>query len=257
MSALEVPDFLFLILILKNYQNSSMRILLICCLLLFWNCEDKKTEKKNVLTTPKQEVKKEAPKKVDSVVKPDREFPLLTEKNAMDFFLEYEKVNKENKVRIYTDFGNIDILLFDKTKFHRANFIFLTKQKYFDNTQFYRVIDNFIAQAGNSDDRRVKRKRINIGKYLLPTDTKRGYKHNRGVISMPSSDIDNPHKLASPYEFFIVTQKGGAHFLDGDYTIFGKVIKGMDVVDKITKVDTDDADWPLQNIYIKKVEIIK
>ena len=234
-----------------------MRILLVFCLLLFWNCEDKKTEKKNISTTPKQEVKKETPTKIDSVAKPEREFPLLTEKNAMDFFLEYEKVNKENKVRIYTDYGNIDILLFDKTKFHRANFIFLTKQKYFDNTQFYRVIDNFIAQAGNSDDRRIKRKRINIGKYLLPTDTKRGYRHDRGVISMPSSDIDNPHKLASPYEFFIVTQKGGAHFLDGDYTIFGRVTKGMDVVDKITAVDTDDADWPLQNIYIKKVEIIE
>ena len=97
---------------------------------------------------------------------------------------------------------------------------------------------------------------MNIGKYLLPTDTKRGYRHDRGVISMPSSEIDNPHKLASPYEFFIVTQRGGAHFLDGDYTIFGRVTKGMDVVDKITAVDTDDADWPLKNIYIKKVEII-
>lgn len=233
-----------------------MRILLVFCLLLFWNCEDKKTEEKNVSITPEQEVNKETPKKVDSVVKPEREFPLLTEKNAMDFFLEYEKVNKENKVRIYTDFGNIDILLYDKTKFHRANFIFLTKQKYFDNTQFYRVIDNFIAQAGRSDDRRIARKRKKIGKYLLPTDTKRGYTHDRGVISMPSSDIDNPHKLASPYEFFIVTQKGGAHFLDGDYTIFGKVTKGMDIVDKIAAVDTDDADWPLKNIYIRNVEII-
>lgn len=233
-----------------------MRILVVCCLLLLWNCEDKKTEQKNIPVVKEEKVKKETEKKVDSVVKPEREYPLLTEKNAMDFFLQFEKEHKENKVRIYTDLGNIDILLFDKTKFHRANFIFLTKQNYFENTQFYRVIDNFIAQAGNSDDRRVQRKRMNIGKYLLPTDTKRGYKHDRGVISMPSSEIDNPHKLASPYEFFIVTQRGGAHFLDGDYTIFGKVIKGMDIVDKITAVDTDDSDWPLKNIYIRKVEII-
>jgi cyclophilin family peptidyl-prolyl cis-trans isomerase len=54
-----------------------------------------------------------------------------------------------------------------------------------------------------------------------------------------------------------VQQQGGAHFLDGDYTIFGQVTRGMDVVDKIAAVDTDEADWPLQNIFIRKVEIIE
>src|SRR5690606_27801935 len=82
------------------------------------------------------------------------------------------------------------------------------------------------------------KKRNEIGRYLLPTDTKRGFKHDRGVISMPSSEIDNPYKLASPFEFFIVQQEGGAHHLDGDYTIFGKVIQGMDVVDTIAKQKT-------------------
>ena len=175
----------------------------------------------------------------------------------MEFFLEYDKVNKENKVRITTDFGTIDILLFDETKYHRSNFIFLTKQKYFDGTQFYRVINNFMVQAGNSDDKKTARKRAHIGKYLLPADTKRGFKHDRGAVSMPSSEIDNPHKLASPFEFFIVQQQGGAHFLDGDYTIFGKVISGMEVVDEIAAVKTDDADWPLKNVFIRKVEIIE
>ena len=73
---------------------------------------------------------------------------------------------------------------------------------------------------------------------------------------MPSGEIDNPYKLASPFEFFIVQQHGGAHFLDGDYTIFGKVTSGMDVIDKIAAVKTDEADWPLKNIYIRNVEII-
>ncbi|MCK0110056.1 peptidylprolyl isomerase [Flavobacteriaceae bacterium S0825] len=233
-----------------------MRVLLLVCFLLLLNCEDKKSETKKV-AKPTIEATSNTEKK-DSVTNTnEREFPKLDNKNAMLFFLEYEKENKENKVRMTTDFGEIDILLFDNTKFHRANFIFLTKQKYFENTQFYRVIDNFIVQAGNSDNRAISRKRTDIGRYLLPTDTKKGYTHDRGVISMPSSEIDNPHKLASPFEFFIVSQRGGAKFLDGDYTIFGKVIRGMDVVDKIAAVDTDEADWPLQNIYIRKVEIIE
>ena len=233
-----------------------MRVLLLVCCLLLLNCEDKKSETKKKVK-PTIETTSSTKNKDSVKVVSEREFPKLDNKNAMEFFLQYEKVNKEDKVRITTDFGEIDILLFDKTKFHRANFIFLTKQNYFDNTQFYRVIDNFIVQAGNSDTRATARKRTNIGRYLLPTDTKRGYTHDRGVISMPSSEIDNPHKLASPFEFFIVQQRGGAKFLDGDYTIFGKVIRGMDVVDKIAAVDTDDGDWPSKNIYIRKVEIIE
>ena len=231
-------------------------LFLICCLLLL-NCEDKKSETKKVSETNHPETTTKSDNKVEANLVPEREFPKLNSKNAMDFFLEYEKHNKENKVRITTDFGIIDILLFDKTKFHRANFIFLTKQNYFDNTQFYRVINNFMVQAGNSDTKATAIKRSNIGRYLLPTDTKRGYKHDRGVISMPSGEIDNPYKLASPFEFFIVQQRGGSHFLDGDYTIFGKVISGMEVVDKIAAVDTDEGDWPSQNIYIRKVEIIE
>jgi peptidyl-prolyl cis-trans isomerase A (cyclophilin A) len=233
-----------------------MRVLLLFCVILFMNCEDKKSEQKNLSSPIQTKTKDKSIDKKGITVAPEREFPVLNSKNAMDFFLEYEKHNKENKVRIYTDFGNIDILLFDKTKFHRANFIFLTKQHYFNNTQFYRVINNFMVQAGNSDTKTTARKRTKIGKYLLPTDTKRGYKHDRGVISMPSSEIDNPYKLASPFEFFIVQQRGGSHFLDGDYTIFGKVTKGMEVIDKIAAVKTDEADWPLENIYIRKVEII-
>ena len=147
--------------------------------------------------------------------------------------------------------------MFEATKFHRSNFIYLTKKKYFDQTQFYRVIPNFVIQGGNSDDRPTLRKRQKIGKYLLPNDHDKGFKHNRGMVSMPSSSIENPYKLASPFEFFIVQQQGGAHHLDGDYTVFGTVINGMDVVDKIAAVPTDSSDWPLQNVFIQKVEILE
>jgi len=181
----------------------------------------------------------------------------LNDNNVIEFLFEYEKNNKENKVRIYTTEGNIDILLFNNTPYHRANFIYLTKNNYFSETQFYRVIDNFVIQAGNSDDTKISSKRNKIGKYLLPNDFNKGYTHDRGVVSMPSSDIDNPYKLASPFEFFIVQKKDGAKHLDGEYTIFGKVISGMEVVDRIASSPTDNIDWPLNNIYINKVEIIK
>ena len=181
----------------------------------------------------------------------------LSDKNVMEFFLEYDKHNKENKVRIYTDFGNIEIELFRNTKFHRSNFIYLTKKNYFEGTQFYRVINDFVIQAGNSDNRKISQKRKKIGRYLLPNDLDKGYRHERGMVSMPSSLIDNPYKMASPFEFFIVQSKNGAHHLDGNYTVFGSVTSGMDTVDKIAATPTDDIDWPLQNIYIKRVEIIE
>ena len=181
----------------------------------------------------------------------------LSDDNVMEFFLEYDKHNKENMVRIVTDYGNIEIELFDNTKFHRSNFIYLTKKNYFEGTQFYRVINNFVIQAGNSDNKKISQKRKKIGRYLLPNDLDKGYRHERGMVSMPSSLIDNPYKMASPFEFFIVQSKNGAHHLDGNYTVFGSVTSGMDTVDKIAATPTDDFDWPLQNIYIKRVEIIE
>ena len=181
----------------------------------------------------------------------------LTDDNVIDFLFEYEKNNKEDKIRIYTNYGDIDILLFSNTPYHRSNFIFLTKTNYFEGTQFYRVVNDFVIQAGNSDNIKTSLKRQKIGKYLLPNDFNKGHTHKRGMVSMPSSSIDNPYKMASPYEFFIVQQKGGAHHLDGDYAVFGKVISGMDVVDKIASMPTDVGDWPEKNIYINKIEIIK
>lgn len=234
-----------------------MRLIwLMCICILFLNCEDTHSKKKKKTVTKQTTTEQKTPEK-DTLSDDTKTYPVLDGlQDAMEFFLEYDKHHKENKVRITTDFGSIDVLLFNETKFHRANFIYLTKRGYFNGTQFYRVINNFIIQGGNSDDKKTAHKRASIGKYLLPTDTDRGFTHERGVLSMPSGEIDNPYKLASPFEFFIVQQHGGAHFLDGDYTVFGKVIDGMDVVDKIADVKTDEADWPLHNVYIRKVEII-
>lgn len=219
---------------------------------------DSKTFTKDTINSENNDIKVNKTVMVanDSINKNTKSNMFLTNENAMFFLADYAQKHNDNKVRIETRFGNIDILLFNETKYHRANFIYLTQLNYFDNTQFFRVIPNFIIQGGNSDDIKITKKRSKIGRYLLPNDTKRGFKHHRGVVSMPSSDVENPHKMASPYQFFIVQKKNGAYHLDGDYTIFGKVINGMDVVDKIAEQETDSGEWPLINIYMNKVYVI-
>ncbi|MDC6406732.1 MULTISPECIES: peptidylprolyl isomerase [Maribacter] len=181
----------------------------------------------------------------------------LTEENAIDFFFDYQKDLKANKVKMTTKFGSFIIQLYDDVPYHKANFIYLTRKGYFDYTQFHRVVKDFIIQGGSSDDQKTADKRWDIGRYLLPPDTKKGYSHHRGTVSMPSSEMDNPHKLASPYEFFIVVTDPGSYHLDGDFTPFGKVIEGMDVVDKINAQPVGKGDWPQQNIYITKAEVIE
>ena len=203
-----------------------------------------KSSNQTVVETPKPTVAKKTvpPKKSD--------LPLNAE-TAIPFLKAYGEKHPENKVRIETPLGSFDVLLFKNTPYHRANFIFLTKQEYFNNTYFHRVVPDFIIQGGNSDNADTGKKRRKIGKYLLPPDTRKGHKHHRGVISMPSSEIENPHKLASPYEFFIVHQSPGAYHLDGSYTVFGKVIRGMEVVDAINALPTDKREWPLTNMRMR------
>ncbi len=232
------------------YYFSKILYVGFCLTTLFMSCETKLGHNES------QIMKKSEKPIIQTTINKAIDFK-LSDDNVMEFFLEYDKHNKENMVRIVTDYGNIQIQLFDNTKFHRSNFIYLTKKNYFEGTQFYRVINNFVIQAGNSDNRKISQKRKKIGRYLLPNDLDRGYSHERGMVSIPSSLVDNPYKMASPFEFFIVQSKNGAHHLDGNYTVFGKVISGMSTVDKIAAVPTDNLDWPLQNIYIKRVEIIE
>ncbi len=226
-------------------QKHYWKYLLKCCFLgLLISCSTPNQSKKTQIAVAAPI--KEAPKKI---AEPKKKSDLpLTAETAIPFLQRFAAENPENKVRIETPLGIFDILLFDKTPYHRANFIFLTKQKYFDGTYFHRVVPDFIIQGGNSDNYDTGKKRRKIGKYLLPPDTRKGYKHHRGVVSMPSSEIENPHKLASPYEFFIVQQSPGAYHLDGSYTPFGKVIRGMEVVDAINALPTDKREWPLTNM---------
>ena len=236
-------------------MNLFNRFFLAVTIIFFLGCKNNSYNSIETSNIPKNK-KTNVTNQIIELKEEVKENIILTDENVIDFLFEYEKNNKENHVRIYTPFGEIEILLYNNTPYHRSNFIYLTKKKYFEGTQFYRVINDFVIQAGNSDNIKVSKKRRDIGKYLLPNDFNKGHTHKRGMVSMPSSTVDNPYKMASPFEFFIVQKKDGAHHLNGSYTIFGEVIDGMETVDIIANLPTDNRDWPLNNVYINKVEIV-
>lgn len=234
-----------------------------CLILILASCEDSNSSKeKNASSTQEvtektetaSEEKQKANEEKESKDKP--EGPLIVQEEFIPFMTEYGKENPEDKVRITTRFGDIDVQLFHDTPLHRANFIFLVKNDYFDKTYFHRVAEGFVIQGGNSDNPSTNRKRHYIGSYLIPSEFEAGHTHRRGAFSAAKYSEQNVAKASSPYEFFIVQSETGAHHLDNDHTVFGRVIDGMDVVDEIAQVEVDEGEWPLQNIYMY-IEILE
>ena len=219
---------------------------------IFLGCEDKQKDSQKESSFKGQITDTVVPvKKREEKI--ERIYPVITEENVVDFLTEYGKNNPETNVLISTNFGDIEIELYKDTPLHRANFIYLVKQKYFDGTFFHRTVPNFIIQGGNSDNITTNRKRKNIGnKYRLPAELKNGRRHRYGTISGAKEYRKNPDKKSAPFEFFIFLGpiKHTAH-LNGNYTIFGRVTKGMDMVENIANLPTDDGEWPIQNVYIE------
>ncbi|MDX1464050.1 MAG: peptidylprolyl isomerase, partial [Marinirhabdus sp.] len=187
----------------------------------------------------------------------DNSYPKITQDNVVAFLTAYGKEHPENKVKISTRLGDIVISLYEDTPLHRANFIYLVKQNYFENTFFHRVVPDFIIQGGNSDLASTNKKRAEIGpSYLLPAEIN-GRNHSYGSVSGAKEYRENPDKQTAPFEFFIFLgpQSSTSH-LNGNYTVFGKVIEGMDVVEKISELDRDEGEWPVQNVYIS-AEIVE
>jgi len=200
----------------------------------------------NIINTPK--------KKIDKLFL--HEEPMLVQEKLIPFLTEYGKKNPENKIRINTSFGDIDILLYKDTPLHRANMILLIKEGYFNGTFFHRVANGFVIQGGNSDNKETSIKRNNIGSFLIPSEFEAGHRHARGAFAAAKYAEQNVSKASSPFEFFIVQSERGAHHLDNDHTVYGRVIKGMDVVDKIAEQPIGEGEWPLINIPMT-VEILK
>ena len=163
----------------------------------------------------------------------------------------YGVENPETIVVLETKFGAIEIELFNDTPLHRANFIHLTKRKFFDETCFHRVDPGFVIQGGNSDRDEVRKLKNKIGVFKLPQEFRKRLKHEYGSVAMARSYKNNPEKSSNPYEFYIVMNKKGTPHLDNEHTVFGRVIRGMDVATKISNLKTDGGEWPVIDVYVK------
>ena len=191
-----------------------------------------------------------------TIDKPVKNWDSINNKNAIDFLIKYGEQNKETKVLLKTRLGNILIQLYSNTELHRANFIFLTKSGYFDTTCFYRVVPNFIIQGGNSENMNTLQYRNKYKHYRIPAELHNNNKHKYGAVAAARDWENNPAKKSTPFEFYIVQNKKGAHHIDGEHTVFGEVISGFNAIDKIANLRAGRDEWPLVDVFIK-AEVIK
>ncbi|PHN03033.1 peptidylprolyl isomerase [Flavilitoribacter nigricans] len=180
---------------------------------------------------------------------------------------------------IMTDFGNIEVILYNSTPKHRDNFIKLANEGYYDDLLFHRVVNGFMIQGGDPDSKNAAPgQSLGRGGPGYQIDAEIGAPHFRGALA--AARDGNPLKKSSGSQFYIVqgrpvteealtqmeNQKslkyspeqrqvyvndGGSPFLDGDYTVFGEVVSGMEVIDKIAELNTDSNNRPTEDVRMK------
>lgn len=199
--------------------------------------------------------------------------------------------DRKRDVLLQTNYGDITIRLSDSTPLHRDNFLKLTKIHFYDSVLFHRVIKNFMIQGGDPDSKNAAAgKPLGNGgpAYRIPAEFRQTLFHRKGVIA--AARDNNPEKASSGSQFYITQGRiftdagldsvetyrlkrkipanhrevyktaGGVPHLDQNYTVFGEVVKGLDVVDKIADVKTSkgtDKDRPIDNVTIIKAKLIK
>lgn len=184
-------------------------------------------------------------------------------------------------IEIITEYGTMVAELYDATPQHRDNFLKLAEEGFYDGLLFHRVIDGFMIQGGDPDSRNAQPGApLGSGSpgYMVPAEFVDSLIHIKGAIAAArTGDNVNPEKKSSGSQFYIVqgspvdenmlkglerrkgityTEKqkelyaelGGTPFLDRDYTVFGRVIKGLEVIDKIAQVEKDARDRPKKDV---------
>lgn len=196
------------------------------------------------------------------------------------FFGSMSYSQNETMFVIHTDYGDITGMLYNDTPGHRDNFIKLINDGWFNGSTFHRVIEDFMIQGGGKEGGTV-----DVG-YTIPAEFVSEHFHKKGALAAArTGDGVNPQKRSSGSQFYIVQGKiyndqelanlevrkncqwtaeqkevyktlGGVAFLDYDYTVFGEVIDGLDVIDKIAAVQTTEGDKPVKDVAMT-IEIIE
>jgi cyclophilin family peptidyl-prolyl cis-trans isomerase len=204
-----------------------------------------------------------------------------------------KKKDRKRDVELVTTKGPIVLRLYDETPQHRDNFLRLVKSGFYDSVLFHRVIQNFMVQAGDPESKRARHGQAlgNGGpNYTIPAEFKPGLFHKKGALAAARmGDNVNPEKKSSGSQFYIVQGKkfteagldsvetfrlkrklpaehrtayktvGGTPHLDQNYTVFGEVIKGLEVVDRIAAVSTsrNPPDRPQDDVRITRARLVK
>ncbi|HNV98014.1 MAG TPA: peptidylprolyl isomerase [Chitinophagales bacterium] len=248
------------------------KMLLLCCTIAFLSaCSEKQNDQAG-------REHDEQFKKVDTVIS------TTTPEHIHDHSDTTTKAMDNSKtyyVKISTSFGDMVVKLYNETPQHRDNFLKLAKQGYYNDLLFHRVMKEFMIQGGDPQSRNAApNARLGMGgpDYKIPAEIKPGFYHKKGALAAArQADQVNPQKMSSGSQFYIVQGKksspaeldqisraygtqfspeakeiystiGGTPFLDGSYTVFGEVVKGLEVIDKIAAVKTNADDRPLEDV---------
>ena len=182
---------------------------------------------------------------------------------AIEDSLKMEKtiseLSEEPVLDIITNLGTMTVKLYSGTPKHRDNFVKLALSGFYNGVLFHRVINGFMIQAGDplSKDEAQKAAWGTGGPgYTVPAEFVKEYRHKKGALAAARrGDAANPYKESSGSQFYIVQDERACAQLDGAYTVFGEVIEGLPVIDKIASVQTDGRDRPVNPVKIVTIKV--
>jgi peptidyl-prolyl cis-trans isomerase B (cyclophilin B) len=187
---------------------------------------------------------------------------LLLMASALHAAKDPKRSKKDQLVTISTSLGDIKLVLFDATPKHKANFLKLAQSGFYNGTTFHRVIPDFMVQGGDANSKDADPDNDGIGEPNAPTipaEIRPEFKHKFGAVAAArQGDFMNPQRASSASQFYLVQNHQGTPHLDGQYTVYGQVISGLDVLDKIATQPKNERDRPLTDIKMTvKVEKLK
>lgn len=175
--------------------------------------------------------------------------------------LEMERrLREEPEFEMVTSHGTMKLRLYSKTPLHRDNFVKLAKEGYYDGLRFHRVIDGFMIQGGDPfsrDTAMINSWGTGGPNYTIPAEFVGEYHHKKGAIAAArKGDMANPKRASSGSQFYIVQDEEGCGHLDGQYTVYGEVFDGIEVIDRIAATPTDHYNRPYDDVMIISVKQI-